>query len=373
MTFGRIPGPLGRFVSYGCVYRSGPLDGESDDDFAHFTPGAMGSGADLAQRLATKADDAEDEEELKLLVAVYGALKDRAGHSSYTSMKAKKRQYATARYVIDRDAFFGSREAYKTYLAASRAELDADKAVLRKYIEPGQAARQATTTWARAQDVFYAWVRKAFENKLGAGTDVPKLIKAQMSEELKNALAQVRHDYGKEFKAGGFNPRPQKLNGYLLGTVSEHGIGKAIDIDDTRNPHIEVAIWKALQAYAGKTVDHSKGAWDKTPKSVYDDIKAVNDTFVSKLKKALADAEAARAKATAAAVAAKKPPPDSKATPLSLAMAADPQLSAIGARFATDFGNGFISLPWDLVKALHDHGFLWGATFSHPDIMHFEL
>jgi hypothetical protein len=26
-----------------------------------------------------------------------------------------------------------------------------------------------------------------------------------------------------------------------------------------------------------------------------------------------------------------------------------------------------------LVKELHEEGFVWGATFSHPDLHHFEL
>ena len=113
------------------------------------------------------------------------------------------------------------------------------------------------------------------------------MIKSQMSEKLKNALKQVKLDYGKSFRAGGFNPRPMKLNGYRLGTISEHAVGTAIDIEAAKNAHIPTSTWNDILTYTGKSLDHStrKTKWKSKPKELHDDIKAVNDEFEKKLKK----------------------------------------------------------------------------------------
>jgi hypothetical protein len=269
MGVGRIPGIYGIRSDYGCTYYHGPLGGDLDSlsQFQGKLPGVMGRAASqLAPGSSSSANAlvTQDEAELKLLFEVYGAVKD-AKARPFMYWKMNKKQYKVEDYVKYRNAYFGSAEEYQRYLVKSREELDADKEVLRKYIEPNTKVRNKVPEWKKAQDIFYAWVRKAYEKKLGDKVDIPKLIKSMMSESLKTALAKVKVDYGKEFQYGGFNPRPMKLEGYRLGTISEHAVGNALDIESATNAHIKKGIWKHILAFAGKSLDHStrKAKWKK--------------------------------------------------------------------------------------------------------------
>lgn len=379
MGLGRIPGPWGLGTSYGCVYRRGPLGFDPDelwDDGPHFTPGVLGTGGDLAARQVQATTSNADEDELKLMTRVFGALLNAKGNRAYSSRKGKKTVYLVDDYVKDRDTYVAAGSAYTEYLAKCREELDANDAVLRKYIEPPVAVRNKHADWQQAQDVFYAWVRKAYEKELGADADVGKLIRAQMSEKLKKAVSQVKSDYGQKFQYGGFNPRPMKKHGYRMGTISEHAMGNAIDIDAEHNPHLLAREWAALLSFTGKTADHSATTWKTSPKLVYDGIRAVSDAWVSQLAKAMKTAEDQALKAAEAAKLAPAAPgakPKPAATPLALALAADKDLKILGAPFIAKWPQGFLALPWSLVKELHEEGFLWGATFSDLDLHHFEL
>lgn len=399
---GRIPGPYGFEEEFMCVLN--PMSYAHDGDpyvvSGHVNPGPKGTNKDDGEAAAeAAAKEAEkDREELERLVKVYGVVKNRSGGKSYVYWEKKKRKYRVDDYVKDRNAFFGSAKAYQEQLEAARTELDANKGRLRRMIEPPLGKRKNLPNWKAAQDVFYAWVRKAYQKQLGDDVDIPKLIGAQMSEPLKKALQQVKLDYGKQFQAGGFNPRPMKMNGYRLGTISEHAVGNAIDIDHTKNAHIPTGTWNAILKYTGKSVADPKGKWKTAPKELYDAIKAVNDEFVAKVAKAVKEVEAA-AKAAEAAEAAKdakaaaapaagaakadaakdkaaktaSAKPAAVADPLKAAIANDASLKAIGEAFVTRWRDGFFHMPWELVKELHEEGFLWGGTFSHPDLHHFEL
>jgi hypothetical protein len=380
MGGGRIPGPYGTENIFGCVLNPGPirLYGDSFGGFIQLTPGSMGNGSDLAAAVAESAQTPrkEDEQELKLLVTVYGIIKNKKGSKSYTYWKKKKKQYRIADYVKDRDRFFGSAKAFEDYRDLARTELDAEDAKLRRYIEPPPKVRKRVADWKKAQDVFYAWVRKAYENSLGENVDIPKLIKSQMSEKLKTALQQVKIDYGKDFQYGGFNPRPMKLGGYRFGTISEHGIGTALDIESGKNAHIETSIWRAILSFTGKSVNNSTSKWNTAPKELYDTIKEINDEFVSKLAKSVKDTEETVTKSAEATGATEQQKAKAAALtkdPLAAAIDQNAALKSIGSKFLREWQKGFFNLPWDLVKELHEEGFLWGATFSHPDLHHFEL
>jgi hypothetical protein len=380
LGIGRLPGPFGRGYFHGCVYNPGPIGRDQYwyGDFAHLSPGPLGRN-DLAGRAAVQAAPNEDEEELKRLVKIYGGVSNKKGNRSYSYFKKGKKQYRVDEYVKDRDTFFGTSKEYAAYKTNASTELDADKGKLRKYIEPPPAVRKKHADWDKAQDVFYAWVRKAYENQLGSDVDIPKLIKSQMSEKLKAALKQVKLDYGKEFQAGGFNPRPMKLSGaYRLGTISEHAVGTAIDIEDATNAQIESAIWKAILAFTGKSLSHAtaQSHWKTAPRQLYDAVKAINDEFVAKLAKTIKETTDSVTKAAAAPNATKEQKATGEAAKkdaLAVAIAQNPQLKAIGAPFLKRWQNGFMSLPWELVKELHEEGFVWGATFGNPDLHHFEL
>lgn len=382
MPAGRIPGPYGKDGFFGCILKPGPLDSAYflKLDVPYLTPGPMGTHKDHAAAVAdsTKKSSDPDEEELKLLVEAYGVVKNRQGTKSYVYWKDGKKRYRVKEYAADRDAFFGSAKAYTDFRDKARGELDADEGKLRRYIEPSLVKRKSVTEWKKAQDVFYAWVRKAYEKELGDKADIPKLIKSQMSEKLKKALQQVKVDYGKSFQVGGFNPRPMKLGGYRLGTLSEHATGMAIDVESAKNAQIQVSIWKSILSFTGKSLDHEKrkSLWKTKPKELYDGIKEINDEFVSKLAKTLKSKEEAAKKSAAAKDATKEQKAAAAkvlADPLAVVIKETAELKSIGETFLKQWKNGFFDLPWELVKELHEEGFVWGATFTHPDLHHFEL
>lgn len=382
MVTGRIPGLYGFGYGVGCVYYHGPAGFHAGpyDEVPNSTLGPIGldweafaAGADAGNLV-----DDPDKLDLERLVRLYGSIKDKSG-KSFTYWAKRKLQHRVPDYVSYRTGFFGSEKSYREQLAAARAELDADGEKLRKFIEPDVVARKRHADWRLAQDVFYAWVRKAYQDELGVDVDIPKLIKSQMSEKLKTALAKVKVDYGKAFQFGGFNPRPMKRDGYLLGTISEHAIGTAVDVESEKNAHIDTPTWKAIQTFTGKTLTHAtaQAKWKTAPKELVESFKAINDEFLARLAKAIEDtAEGARkaADAPGATKAAKARWATVKKDPLPTTIGDNESLKKIGRSFINEWGKkGFFDLPWELIKEFHEEGFLWGATFEHPDLHHFEL
>lgn len=66
-----------------------------------------------------------------------------------------------------------------------------------------------------------------------------------------------------QFHAGGFNPRQSKFSKhYLLGTLSEHDTGMAVDIDDTQNAQFTADEWIFIENLVGKHIVRS-GRWGK--------------------------------------------------------------------------------------------------------------
>ena len=400
----RFPGPFGvqsagesgfgvwrsdSGVFHGCIYA--PVSDRGPFGISSETT----SGGGQPAAATASASKAADEDELALLEDVYGVLS--RGGKSYKKKDPKKKKKLIPdvdAYIADRNGYFGGVLAWREYKKIAAADLDANKEKLRRVIEPPKAVRNRKPRWKEAQTIFYAWVRKSYEGKVPAGTDIPKMILAGMSDKLKKALDKVRLDYGKAFQAGGFNPRPQKLQGrYRLGTLSEHALGNAIDIDAKKNAQITSAQWRAIEKYTGKSLDHSsrKTKWKSAPKEVYDGVKAINDEFVKKLAADIKAAEAAHKKAqeeaatkeatkaaTKAVPGAAKPPATKPASPpafnaIAEIVGKDANLKVLGAGFVTNWSGGFMALTWELVKELHEEGFTWGVAFGDPDIHHFEL
>lgn len=394
----RQPGPLGAQSSgLFCFRRPFDLPWQRFDEFDGFTPGALGTNGDQGVEAMTDAtESAEDANELKILRETYGGVADVDGRPyawlakvGTGKHKKEKWEYDVAGYVADRAVFFGSTAAYRAYRDAGVTELDAKKTRLRKALEPPLKDRKRLLHWQDAQNVFWAWVRMAYEKHpdVPDDADIPKLATAGMSPELEKALAKVKADYKGPWKPpGGFNARPMKLDGrYRLGTLSDHALGKACDVDDHRNAQIKAEKWGHVLALTGKSLDHvtRKSKWKKAPKELHDAIVEINDAFVDKVDEAVEQADKAAAdRAAAAKAAAEKaakeghpapaaPPP--KGDSLKAAIAADQKLKNVGEEFITRWRKGFFTLPWELVKAFHDEGFTWGATFSSPDLHHFEL
>lgn len=281
-----------------------------------------------------------------------------ADTAEYELLKGRITDADATAYVKHRDDFFGSAAAYQAFAAASDQELDATKG-LRKRIELG--ANPA------AQTVFYRWVRKAY-HKAGVA-DVPALINRGTSEELKAAIDAVKAGYGEAFRSGGFNPRPMKSSEYKyrLGTISEHALGNAVDVEAARNPIISQRDWAFIEQIAELSVARGLARWQSEPQALWSEINALNEQFVANVAARIAQIEQAQAEALEGAPPPKKgrkarrPPP-----PINLVFK--------GHRALKKWAGGFFTLPWALVEQFHSQGFVWGATFRHSaDLHHFEL
>lgn len=235
------------------------------------------------------------------------------------------------------------------------------------------------------QKIFYRWIRKAY-HKQGT-SDVPTLIKKQGTAEFGTAVAKVKKAYS-ALTYEGFNPRPARIAGkHTLSALSEHATGKALDITpQSANPQLTNSQWQFILKKAGKTVDRDKlkttwgGDKDKA-QEVWKTFKDVNDAFVKAVKdeadKITKEREAkAAAKAAPDPKAAESKPAESKPAeakpaetlpdPLDEIFKEQPGLKA--------YKDGFFTLDWTLVEALHANGFNWGALFgSNVDLHHFEL
>jgi len=388
----RIPGSLGLSMQRGqMIPHRGPLCGFlpfSAADTPAVTPGPTGindkaaakaNGKTEAKKDAKTTEEKNAETELDLLRRLYGTMKNSSNTKAYFSKVKKDKKtvwvYDTKEYIKDRKAFFGSTKDYEDYKKKANEDLDADNEKLRRYVDPPKAVRKKHVDWKNGQAVFYAWVKKKFEKDHGTKSEYSKIIKAQKSDKLKKALATVKKDYGKSFASGGFNPRPIKRPGgiYLLGTISEHAVGNAIDIESTKNPQIDTWRWNRIVAYTGKKASRSdlrtkwKSKDQKRAKEAYDAVKALNDEWVSKLEKAVKKLEEDAKKKAGAPKAAPK------VDYLDRVIDADENLKRLKKQWVKKWKDGFFSLEWALVKELHEEAFDWGVHFNPPDLHHFEL
>lgn len=288
-------------------------------------------------------------------------------------LKGKVTDTTEKEYVEHIVKFFGSTDDYLSYAIKSDEELDGTKG-LRKRIE----------LKGDAQTVFYRWVRKAYED---AGVeDVPARIMRGQSEELAEKLKTVRASYTGGFSSGGFNPRPMKDSRYRyrLGTISDHGLGTAVDIEDSKNPILSVGDWKFIETLTKTTpFERNRARWDKSPESLWQDISNLNAAFVKTVAakvKEIEDERAAFKKKVEAESKKEKPEAwyvqylkDQAKAP------AKPEPAAIlvvlkGHEGLVKWKDGFFTLDKELVTLMHKNGFLWGASFSNAvDLHHFEI
>lgn len=293
-------------------------------------------------------------------------------------------------YVSTRTVYFGGPAAYMDFASESDDELANTKwgskrktRTLRSMIDFGKKGQ------AEKQKLFYRWVRRAYQHKYGDDVDVPEIIRKGMSDELAKRIQAVRgsirvksiHDEG--FHAGGFNPRPIKYqHDYLLGTLSEHATGMAVDIDDNRNPQLTLDEWKFIEDLVGEHVVRT-GRWDSEDdaEDLWNDIKDLSDGFVTKVAAEVKRIEKERAdKERKEKELAEKEKADGK--PVSshhnkAAKVLTPLQEILGGNYKSLspwVSSGFFQLPLELVLELQAHGFTWGATFStNVDLHHFEL
>jgi len=297
---------------------------------------------------------------------------------------ARGRPYHSVnRYVADRTLYFGPPSAYVAFAVESDAELADTKwqskkrtRTLRSMVEFSHASE------TRQQQIFYRWVRQAYKKKYGGDVNVPELIRKGMSQELAEKIAAVRgsirvksiHD--DQFHAGGFNPRPIKIaHHYRLGTLSEHGTGMAVDIDDKQNAQFTGEEWKFIEELVGKHVGRS-GRWaaEADAEGLWNDIKAVNDLFIEKVAAEVKRIERERAEKEEKS---KQGPGKPDSTHSAKAEKPVPPLQQVLGKHFNSLSpwasSGFFHLPLELVLELHAHGFTWGASFPDIDLHHFQL
>lgn len=145
--------------------------------------------------------------------------------------------------------------------------------------------------------------------------------------------------------------------GYRFGTLSDHALGLAMDIDPAHNAQIEARQWQHILGYTGRSLDRATrcAQWRDAPEHLHRALSEISELFVRQLSAALA--------ATG----------ESGATALQNVVSLSPDLRGLGLPFVRKWQNGFFNLPWELVKKIHEEGFPWGATFSRMDLHHFEL
>lgn len=293
-------------------------------------------------------------------------------------LNSKRRVYQTVeQYVSDRTLYFGAPATYADFAAESDEELSTTEwkskrrtRTLRSMIEFGHKGE------VEKQKIFYRWVRMAYKKKYGDDVNVPELIRRGMSQELADKVKEVRGSVrvkgikDENFHAGGFNPRPVKYSHhYLLGTLSEHATGMAVDIEDSGNAQLTLQEFKFVEDLTGKTVKRS-GRWanETEAEALWKDIHELNRLFVAKVTEEVKRIEKERAASVEKALKEKKHAPKFAQTPLQEVLGAN--FKALSP-WAT---KGFFNLPLELVLEFHAHGFTWGATFgSNVDLHHFEL
>ncbi len=298
-------------------------------------------------------------------------------------------------YVRARTFMFGVHASYQAYANESDDELIKTEWPRRRRRPIKLRSLIEFSDNIKKQQIFYRWVRKAYEEKYGDDVNVPELIRKGMTPELAEKIKEVRgsvrvkniHD--ENFHAGGFNPRPQKLDkAYRLGTLSEHATGMAVDIDDTQNAQIDARDWKFIEDLVGQKVSNRRARWkgdEDDVEDLWDDINSLSEAFVKKVAsevKRIEDERAEKAKKEKEEqeklkAAGKEPEKASEHHKKEEKKKVLPPLQEVlGSHYqhlSPWVTTGFLHLPLELVLEMHAHGFTWGAIFSDPDLHHFEL
>jgi hypothetical protein len=300
--------------------------------------------------------------ELELMFEIYHGVLDARG-DSYRTNGTHGAIYRVDDYLNDRDAYFGSTQAYMDYRDIALRELEDNQGSLRDCIEPGLGERPNLKRWKEGQVCFYAWTRKAFEKKLGSDNKILGIIRMGSSPTLNAALKQVRADYKGSYRKEESNPRPiKKVGGYKLGTLSDHAMGEAVDIDSHKNAQITSAQWAAIEMYTGRTLSKAmrEAQWTAAPQALHATFVEINAEFVRLLKLEI-DRQ----------IAAGVDSDDKKL--VAALMKADKHLAKLGEGFLKNWKNGFFAMPWALLKEFHEEKLRWGAVFSTIDLHHFEV
>jgi hypothetical protein len=362
--------------------------------FALLEPDHLGLGAAAPPRLELHSKLFPDERYLEREV---GADFAKLGRRKYAV-------HSVQDYVDRAKQTFGSLEAYLQWRPISDE-------LLTRPVAPGSKRRVSSLIEEHGdeQRVFFRWVSWAYHRRgLAPDAIVDTIVGAVLDPALQAALSGAERETGAKIRAEGFNPRPMKdaRSEYILGTLSEHATGFAVDIDPLRNPILAVSTWNAIKAAVGLEVDRSLSNWTHNPLGLFLQVAALDRAWADAAQRAYDDRRVAQAGERFArshpdllsggervrSREDKTPPATLGPTPV-LGVGEDrPRLfsddelrveavkSLLGratgeaAELAALPGFHFFTHPEDRILALRRQGLVWGITFGGVvDLHHFEL
>jgi hypothetical protein len=313
-------------------------------------------GAELERKAGPAVIQRQETEEAAPAVVVTDDDRAEFAHFRRGAGRADNTRFATVEdYVTYRDGHFGSRAEYDAIKAVADTEWDAH-ATIRNRV--GQS-----TDSAERRKALYRWLRLEYRRAgIDTAPEIVALMRRGMTAELRAMVDRVRAAHP-GLRTGGFVARPKKHTniGYRLGTLSEHGTGRAFDItpqDD--NPQIPSASWRFIERLVGRRVDRRRRRWETDPAALWQDVHDLNREYEEAVNRSVSEIRADR---EAAGVSPDHPDPRDEV------LAGSRWLR----RRAAARGLSFFTLSEDLVLALHGEGLVWGVTFPTPDLHHFEL
>lgn len=173
------------------------------------------------------------------------------------------------------------------------------------------------------------------------------------------ALTAAGHTF--TLDSGTWSYVPRTFNN-SINKLSNHALGKAIDINPASNPHITSSSdFRVINAVCGTVLTAGMLAT-----ADYDTLASASDLF----KQDFNDAWVTQQEQTLATMKAQHPHPPGYAKQKALVKAIHARRSALNGYAA----HGFLNLPKALVEGLQNAGLGWGGAWtSAKDFMHFEL
>jgi hypothetical protein len=173
------------------------------------------------------------------------------------------------------------------------------------------------------------------------------------------ALTSAGHSFILEVGTWSFVPRTFNDN---INKLSNHALGRAIDINPQNNPHIT----SAEEVLAIDTICRSLLPSGLLSETNFDNLQRASDRFKQNFNNSWVDQQ----KELLKDMSKQKPTPTDMPAQKKLVKAIQNRRSALN-KYAA---NGFLNLPKALVEALQSAGLNWGGTWSSAkDFMHFEL
>ncbi len=268
------------------------------------------------------------------------------------------------------------------------------EALLAKPLPSGGTVGRMIDGEHESERVFFYWVAWEYCQRGFTDAQIIALFDAQIVPELRSAIAGAEARLGAKIPVQGFCPRPQRNGkGYVMGTLSEHGLGRAVDIEPDKNPIIDAEVWPRMEALLGMHVDRSRRRWNEEPDVLYDDLVAFSELWAASVLALIESKQNAPARAANFArqhpgtladygsVGAPAPKGHSllDSAPYSTEKPAATLAGMLGVKVAQAEamlklpGLKLLNHPRQRVLALREQGLVWGATFPNVDLHHFEL